>query len=67
VVFGNRVEIFEKIKQSPFMPITTTKPYANARDAAVKEILQTKGASLKTFKDQVIFERSERVKEDGKA
>ncbi len=42
------------------------EPYAKERDAAVASLLKTKGASLHTFKDQVIFEKDEVIKDDGK-
>ena len=42
------------------------EPYAIRRDNTVKELLRANGASLLTFKDQVIFEQSEVIKDDGK-
>jgi deoxyribodipyrimidine photo-lyase len=42
------------------------EPYAISRDNAVKELLLANGATFHTFKDQVIFEQSEVVKDDGK-
>ncbi|MFX9552186.1 deoxyribodipyrimidine photo-lyase, partial [Acinetobacter baumannii] len=42
------------------------EPYATQRDDAVKEKLGKYNIELKTFKDQVIFEKSEVVKDDGK-
>ncbi|WP_420572814.1 cryptochrome/photolyase family protein [Kordia sp.] len=42
------------------------EPYAIARDTEVKEFLETQNIEFKTFKDQVIFERNEIVKADGK-
>ena len=42
------------------------EPYATQRDDAVKEKLGKHNIELKTFKDQVIFEKSEVVKDDGK-
>ncbi len=40
------------------------EPYATARDASVKELLAQKGIALHTFKDQVIFEKDEVVKDN---
>ncbi|MFA5244073.1 MAG: deoxyribodipyrimidine photo-lyase, partial [Pedobacter sp.] len=40
------------------------EPYALKRDLAVKQILEDKNILFKTFKDQVIFERSEIIKSD---
>ncbi len=42
------------------------EPYALKRDAAVKSILIEKGIELHSFKDHVIFEKDEVVKDDGK-
>ncbi len=43
------------------------EPYAKVRDASVGEILQKHGARLLSFKDQVIFEKDEVLKDDGGA
>jgi deoxyribodipyrimidine photo-lyase len=42
------------------------EPYAIRRDAEIKELLGQEGIGFLTFKDQVIFEKSEVVKADGK-
>ncbi len=41
------------------------EPYAQKRDSQVKEILKSYGIPFHTFKDQVIFEKGEIVKQDG--
>ena len=41
------------------------EPYALERDKKVENLLQAKNIGFKTFKDQVIFEKKEVVKEDG--
>ncbi|AWH87008.1 deoxyribodipyrimidine photolyase [Flavobacterium album] len=41
------------------------EPYAIKRDKEIQELLAAKNIALKTFKDQVIFERDEVVKDDG--
>lgn len=41
------------------------EPYAIKRDAAVEKILIANGTAFYTFKDQVIFEKSEVTKDDG--
>ncbi len=41
------------------------EPQATLRDTAVRDYLATKGIGFHDFKDQVIFDRSEIVKEDG--
>ncbi|PAW95281.1 deoxyribodipyrimidine photolyase [Mucilaginibacter sp. MD40] len=42
------------------------EPYAKERDSHIESLLKKAGAELKTFKDQVIFEKQEVVKDDGK-
>ena len=42
------------------------EPYALGRDMGIKKLLQEKGIGLHLFKDQVIFEENEVVKDDGK-
>ncbi|MBS4065082.1 MAG: deoxyribodipyrimidine photo-lyase, partial [Chitinophagaceae bacterium] len=41
------------------------EPYAQQRDGEIKKLLSEAGTSFHTFKDQVIFEKSEVVKDDG--
>ena len=41
------------------------EPYAIKRDSKIKTLLEAKGIPFKTFKDQVIFEKSEVMKSDG--
>lgn len=41
------------------------EPYARERDATVEGLLQASGAKMVSVKDQVIFEKSEVVKDDG--
>ncbi len=42
------------------------EPYAISRDEAVKNLLQAEGITFHTYKDHVIFEKDEVVKDDGK-
>lgn len=42
------------------------EPYALERDAAVKTFLEGQGVSFHSFKDQVLLEKQEVVKDDGK-
>lgn len=41
------------------------EPYATKRDADIKELLADRNIDFMTFKDQVIFEKSEVVKDNG--
>lgn len=42
------------------------EPYATERDTSIKTLLEKNNIEFKTYKDQVIFEKSEIVKNDGK-
>ena len=42
------------------------EPYAKERDAAIEKLLKETGAGFHTFKDQVILEKDEVLKDDGK-
>lgn len=42
------------------------EPYAKERDEAVRKMLADKGVSFHTYKDQVILEKNEVLKDDGK-
>lgn len=42
------------------------EPYAKERDVAIAALLKEYGAGFKTYKDQVIFEKNEVVKDDDK-
>ena len=66
VFHGNPIEIFNSLKPKAVYTNHDYEPYALQRDEEVRNILSRKGVDFKTFKDQVIFEKSEVVKEDGK-
>ena len=61
--------IFQKLtKQYDIACVYTNhdyEPYANERDNEIKKLLTKKGIPLKTYKDQVIFERNEVLKDNG--
>jgi len=59
-------ELFEKYTIEKVFTNHDYEPYARERDAAVASLLKTKDASLHSFKDQVIFEKDEVIKDDGK-
>ncbi|MGC3947668.1 MAG: deoxyribodipyrimidine photo-lyase [Chryseolinea sp.] len=67
VVFhGDPAKLFESMKARVVYTNHDYEPYAIERDKAVGKILESRGGALKTFKDQVIFDRHEVVKGDGK-
>lgn len=65
VFHGNPVEIFKALKPKAVYTNHDYEPYGKNRDAQVKRILEKKGSSLHTFKDIVIFEKDEVIKDDG--
>lgn len=65
VLSGNPEEIFKKIKPKSVYTNHDYEPYAVKRDAQVKSFLENNGSTLTTFKDQVIFEMNEVVKDSG--
>lgn len=69
VRYGTPAEIFEKLlKEYKIEEVFTNhdyEPYAKDRDAAVKKQLDASGVSFHTFKDQVIFEKGEVMKDGG--
>jgi deoxyribodipyrimidine photo-lyase len=66
VLHGNPVEIFKQFTPKAIYTNHDYEPYAQQRDGLVKKILEEKGAAFKTYKDQVIFEKEEVMKDDGK-
>ena len=70
VFYATPQEAFEKLLSTYTIEKVFTnhdyEPYAKERDEAVGGLLRTKGATLHTFKDQVIFEKDEVIKDDGK-
>jgi deoxyribodipyrimidine photo-lyase len=42
------------------------EPYAQARDHSIQQLLQSYHIDFKSFKDHIIFEKNEIVKDDGK-
>lgn len=62
---GNPVEFFKSITPKIVYANHDYEPYARARDTLVANHLKAKGSELKTYKDQVIFDRNEVMKDDG--
>jgi deoxyribodipyrimidine photo-lyase len=69
VFYGKPEEVFEKLTVENKIEAVYTnhdyEPYARKRDKAIHELLIAKGVDFKPFKDNVIFEKSEVVKDDG--
>ncbi|MFZ6001638.1 MAG: cryptochrome/photolyase family protein [Bacteroidota bacterium] len=66
VLHGDPVKIYKELSPRVVYTNHDYEPYAIKRDELVKSALEAKGSTLKTYKDQVIFEKSEIVKDDGK-
>jgi deoxyribodipyrimidine photo-lyase len=70
VVYGNPTDIFEKLtKEWDVKGVLANRDYeprAIERDEKIKEQLAAKGIPFVDFKDQVIFEKDEVTKDDGK-
>jgi len=69
IKFGRPQEVFEKLINEYAIEAVYTnhdyEPYARDRDKQVEQLLQSKGVEFHSFKDQVIFEKDEVVKDDG--
>ncbi len=69
VFHGDPIEIYKQIiKQWKIGTVFTNhdyEPYATKRDRLIADLLSQNGIEFKTFKDQVIFEKDEVVKDDG--
>ena len=68
VFHGHAAEIFEKLVQENNIESVYSnhdyEPYARKRDLEIFKILKNSDIGFNTYKDQVIFEKSEVVKED---
>lgn len=66
---GEPEKVFERIIESyPVANVITNRdyePYALDRDKKIEELLNSKGIGFYSFKDQVIFEKDEVVKDNG--
>lgn len=69
VCHGRPAEVFEGLlKEFDVRAVYANhdyEPYACERDTAVAGLLKTQGITFYTFKDQVIFEKDELLKDDG--
>ncbi len=70
VYYGKPAEVFEKLLTKYQVDTVFLnhdyEPYATERDASMQQLFMAHGILMKTFKDQVIFEKSEIIKDDGK-
>ncbi len=70
VFHGKPMDIFSQLVQLYTIGTVFTnhdyEPYAQERDTAIASLLGEAGIDFKTYKDQVIFEKDEVTKDDGK-
>ncbi len=70
VRYGTPVDIYKELLNEYAIEKVFTnhdyEPYAKGRDAAIEKILKKQGVSFYSFKDQVILEKDEVLKDDGK-
>ena len=70
VYYGFPMDVYKQLTEVYDIETVFTnhdyEPYAKERDDAIAAFLQSKGVGFQTYKDQVIFEKSEVVKDDGK-
>ncbi|MEI9942833.1 MAG: deoxyribodipyrimidine photo-lyase [Chitinophagaceae bacterium] len=70
VQYGFPKEIFQQLLEEYNIGKVFTnhdyEPYAKDRDGEIELLLKNQGASFHTFKDQVILEKNEVLKDDGK-
>ncbi|MBT8279702.1 MAG: DNA photolyase family protein [Bacteroidia bacterium] len=66
---GKPIDVFSELIESHDIDSVFTnhdyEPYARERDTEIAALLISKNIAFKTFKDQVIFEKNEVVKDDG--
>ena len=70
VRYGKPVTVFEQLLNDYNIAAVYTnhdyEPYARERDTAIEKLLQKAGVAFHTFKDQVLLEKNEVLKDDGK-
>ncbi|MBS1606050.1 MAG: deoxyribodipyrimidine photo-lyase [Bacteroidetes bacterium] len=70
VHYGLPLDVFRRLTDSYLImgvyTNTDYEPYATERDLAVGRLLQERGIPFYNYKDQVIFEKGEVLKDDGK-
>ncbi len=70
VFVGSPLQAFEYLcKHHTVKAVYTNhdyEPYAQERDQNIAKFLSARGAQFKSYKDQVVFEKSDVVKDDGK-
>jgi deoxyribodipyrimidine photo-lyase len=70
IFYGNPLQCFHELaKEYDIAGVYTNtdyEPYARERDQSIEEFLTNQGIEFKTYKDHVIFEKNDVLKDDGK-
>ncbi len=70
VRYGKPVQVYQDLFTEYELKAVYTnhdyEPYARQRDESIGQLLKEKGCAFHTFKDQVILEKNEVLKDDGK-
>lgn len=70
VRYGRPVDVFRQLLREYSIDTVFVnndhEPYTRYRDTVIEELLNEHGASFRSYKDQVIFEKDEVLKDDGK-
>src|SRR6187431_1264621 len=70
VRYGKPEDVFKSLLETYKVENVFTnhdyEPYATERDAVIQVLLTQSGVGFKTYKDQVIFDRDEITKDDGR-
>jgi deoxyribodipyrimidine photo-lyase len=65
VLYGDPVELYKKLNVKAVYTNHDYEPYARQRDEKISDILNNRGIHLKSYKDQVIFEKTDVTKDNG--
>lgn len=65
VLHGDPVEVIQSLQPQGVFTNHDYEPYATRRDAHIKSLMEDRGGVFRSFKDQVIFEKDEIIKDDG--
>lgn len=66
ILHGDPVTLYRALNPRAVYTNHDYEPYARERDEAIQALLAKKDIAFHTYKDQVIFEKDEVVKDDGK-
>jgi len=65
VFYGDPINVFRQLNPKAVYANHDYEPYALNRDLGIRNLLSERNIEFKTYKDQVIFEKSEVIKDDG--